>query len=133
MKLALSVSAYLGLLTISAFAQTPQPYLLFQVGERVGYKSAVLGTLGSGIDFKFSGQSNDGLDSIEMRAKLIEKRSEGFRFSWSIVQRAQGLTVGTITTEELVPWGARRRLKSFPDYDVKVFYSPVTADQLSSK
>ena len=111
-------------------ARGPQPYLIFRLRQQLSAPPFLLGTLSADTDFEFSGHSPDNLDSVAMHATLREKTSEGFRFSWTVVQRLRGSEVAHIATEELVRWGSKRSLKSIPGYSVDVFYSPVPANEL---
>ena len=109
----------------------PQPFLLFSVTHRYDSEPLTgIGTLSEKQDFRHYDASGDRLDSVFMRAKLLTKSSTGFRFSWTVVQRKRGKEVVHFTTEEFVPWGSRKPLRSLPGYTVEIFYSPVPASQL---
>jgi hypothetical protein len=111
-------------------APGPQQYLIFRLREQPSAPPFLLGTLSADTDFEFSGHSRDSLDFVAMRATLRAKTSQGFRFSWTVVQRLRGSEVAHIATEELVLWGSKRSLKSIPRYSVDVFYSRVPANEI---
>ena len=71
-----------------------------------------------------------------MHARLLNKTSNGFRFSWSVVHRAHDKEVARIRQRLLVPWGATwhstKFLNSIPGYYVKVFYSRLPANEHSN-
>jgi hypothetical protein len=126
--------------SVSALAKptaTPQRFLLFSVDftspppllER-DLSGREIGTLCPNHDFRHYDGSEDGLDSVTMQAKLLEKTSKGVRFSWSIVQRRRGKEIVRYVTREFVPWGTRKRLHAIPGYYVEVFYSDVPANAL---
>jgi hypothetical protein len=107
----------------------PQPYLLFNVINDYGI---VVGTLSAHTDFEFSVRSHDGSDFVTMHARLLNKTSNGFRFSWSVVHRSHDKVVARIRERPLVPWGTTTSLKSIPGYHVKVFYSHLPANEHSN-
>jgi hypothetical protein len=118
--------AFIACIANAASMPRPQPYLLFRVRDGHG---VVVGTLSASNDFKYFERSRDALDSVTMHAKLLEKTSKGFRFSWSVVQPSRGMQVAYITEERLVTWGRTRFMKSIPGYPVDVFYSRVPANE----
>ena len=107
----------------------PQPYLLFNVVNEYGI---LVGTLSSRTDFQYSIQSGDGSQSVSMHAKLLSKTSNGFRFSWSVVQRLHNKEIVRIKARPLVPWGTTKFLKSVSGHTVKVFYSRTPANEHSN-
>ena len=110
----------------------PQPFLLFRlIFPHEGQYLQLLGTLSEKVDFDYSSGSADQLDSLSMHAKLVERTSQGFRFSWTVTQRADGKEVAHFNTTEFLPWGKKKSIKSVPGYYVDVFYSPIPANQLN--
>src|SRR6266571_6291597 len=106
--------------------QRPQPFLLVSVVFPVeGQFLQEIGTVASGMHFDYFDASGDRLDSVAMHAKLLKKTPEGFQISWTVTQRRRGKEVAHFSSSELVPWGARKRMKSVPEYTVEAFYSPV--------
>jgi hypothetical protein len=106
---------------------TPPRFLLFHVVH--SYFGNTLGTLSDHIDFRYQVGTPNGRNVVSMRAKLVEKTAAGFRFSWSVMQRAEGQQIVKFESEEFVPWDAKKHLKSLPEYPVDVFYSPVPANE----
>src|SRR5215472_186180 len=104
----------------------PQPYLLFRVDDSYG---GVIGTLSARTDFRYFLRSADASDSMIMHAKLLEKTANGFRFSWSVVQRSHGRQVAHIAEGQIVAWGTTKFLHSISGYTVDVSYSPVPANE----
>jgi hypothetical protein len=133
MRLALFLSCSLAMFAPALHAKdraTPQPYLLFYVSYSHA-PGGLVGTLSSNVDFETSEMSKDRLDSVSMHAKLIEKTSAGFRFSWKLVRRTHGEVAADISREEFVAWGQRKRIASIPECTVDVRYSPIPANELN--
>jgi hypothetical protein len=105
----------------------PPRFLIFHVVH--SYYGQSLGTLSDHTDFRYWVGTPDRHDFVSMRAKLIRKTAAGFRFSWSVVQRAEGQQIVKFESEEFVSWNARKHLKSLPEYPVDVFYSSVPANE----
>src|ERR1700737_538980 len=105
----------------------PPRFLIFHVAH--SYYGQTLGTLSDHTDFRYWVGSPDRRDFVSMRATIIQKTAAGFRFSWSVVQRAEGQQIAKFESEEFVPWNARKHLKSLPEYPVDVFYSSVPANE----
>ena len=103
----------------------PQPYLLFNVITSDRFDARMLSA--QTTEFTYSARSHDG--SVTMHAKLLEKTSKGFRFSWSVVHSLKGKVVARIRERLLVPWSADfdapKSLNFIPGYHAKVFYSRV--------
>ena len=108
----------------------PQPFLLFYVHYVQGPGGYLVGMLSEKIEFETSEMSPDLLDSISMHAKLIERTPNGFRFSWTIVQRVRGKVSVNVAKEEFVAWGEKKRMSSIPECTVDVLYSPIPANEL---
>ncbi len=98
--------------------------------NRLPPRGRLVGTLSAREDFHFYYGSREGFDSVSMQAKLLRKTSTGFRFSWTVVERNHGKEVVHFKTEEFVPWGLRKTIRSIPGYAVQVFYSPIPASEL---
>ena len=113
-------------------AEGPQSFLLFRViFPHEGQGLQLIGTLSEGIDFDYSNMSADRRDSISMHAKLSERTSQGFRFSWTVTQRTGGKEVARFNTTEFLRWGTKKSIRSVRGYNVDVFYSSIPANQLN--
>src|ERR1700736_447100 len=129
MRAALSFAVYALSVCSIRGNESPAPprFLIFHVVH--SYYGQTLGTLSDRADFRYWVGSPDRHDFVSMRAKLIQKTAAGFRFSWSVMQRAEGQQIVKFESEEFVPWDAKKRLKSLPEYPVEVFYSSVPANE----
>jgi hypothetical protein len=115
----------------SCVAGRQQPYLLFGVLMSDRYDVGMLST--HDRHFSYVARSSDRSDLVTMDAKLLERTTKGFRFTWSVVHSSKGKVVSRVRKQILVPWSADSRaakvLDSVPGYHATAFYSPVRARQ----
>ena len=130
MRVVLGLALYASSACVVGANGSPAPsrFLIFHVVH--SHSGNTLGTLSDHIDFRYQFGTPDGRNVVSMRAKLVEKTASGFRFSWSVMQRAEGQQIVKFESEEFVPWDAIKHLKSLPEYPVDVFYSSVPANEL---